>query len=72
MFGYETSIRKMPKFHVLGLNDSTKEIRTVDIESRPSFVLRFNKSRELKITKFAESLSSSELIENLEDLLFSN
>lgn len=72
MFRYETSIRKMPKFHVLGLNDSTKEIRTVDIESRPSFVLRFNKSRELKITKFAESLSSSELIENLEDLLFSN
>ena len=72
MFRYETSIREMPKLHVPGLGDSTKEIRTVDIESRPAFVLRFNKSCELKIAKFAESLSASELIENLEDLLFSN
>ena len=56
MFRYETSISEMPKFHIPGLGDSTKEIKTC----------------ELKIAKFAESLSASELIENLEDLLFSS
>lgn len=72
MFRYETSIREMPKLHIPGLGERTEEIKTIDIESRPSFVLRFDKSLTLKITKFAESLSADELIENLEDLLFSN
>lgn len=72
MFRYVTHIHEMPKFHVPGLDERTEEIKTIDIESRPSFVLRFDKSLTLKITKFAESLSADELIENLEDLLFSN
>lgn len=72
MFRYETSIRETPKFCVPGLGERTRKIETVDIESRPSFVLRFDTSLTLTITKFAEPLSASELIENLEDLLFSN
>lgn len=71
MFRYETSIRETPKFRVPGLGERTRKIETVDIESRPSFVLRFDKSLTLTITKFAESLSADELIKNLEDLLFS-
>ena len=72
MFRYITHIHETPKFHVPGPGERTKEIKTVDIESESSFVLRFDESLTLTITKFAASLSTDELIENLEELLFSN
>lgn len=72
MFRYETRISEVPKFRIPCFDDSTKEIKTVDIGFAPSFVLRFDGSDKLEITKLDSSLSSDEVIENLEDLLFSN
>ena len=70
MFRYETRISDTSKFRIPWFDYSTKEIKTVDIEYSPSFVLLFDESLKCKITKFAESLTADELIENLDDLLF--
>ena len=72
MFRYETRISELPKFRIPCFDDSTKEIKTFDIEYSPSFVLHFDESLKYEITRFAESLTADEVIENLEDLLFSN
>ena len=70
MFRYETRISDAPQSRIPFFGCSTKEIKTVDIEYSPSFVLHFDNSLKCKITKFAESLTADELIENLDDLLF--
>lgn len=70
MFRYETRISKTPKFRILCFDYGAEEIKTVDIEHSPSFVLHFDESLKCKITGFAESLEADELIENLDDLLF--
>ena len=72
MFRYETRVSEVPKFRIPFVSHSTKEIKTVDIEHSPSFVLHFDESLKCKITGFAESLAADELIENLDDLLFSD